>query len=79
MIVRVQLPSRVLMFYVYILQSESTGRFYVGYSESPERRLLEHNIGKVKSTRNYRPWIKIYQEEFSTEVEAVRREDSSKV
>ncbi len=62
------------MFYVYILESEPSGRFYIGYSESPDRRLVEHNSGKVKSTRPYRPWKKIYTEEFPTEIEAIRRE-----
>ena len=62
------------MFYVYILQSLMVDRFYIGYSERPERRLIDHNSGKVKSTRNFRPWIKIYQEEFETELQAIRRE-----
>ena len=62
------------MFSVYILQSEKNGRFYVGYSEFPERRLLEHNSGKVKSTRNFRPWKKVYSEAFKTELEAIQRE-----
>ena len=62
------------MFYVYVLQSQVADRFYVGYSEVPDRRLNEHNSGKVKSTRNFRPWMKIYQEEFETELLAIRRE-----
>ncbi|MBL7866033.1 MAG: GIY-YIG nuclease family protein [Cyclobacteriaceae bacterium] len=62
------------MFYVYILESEKSGRYYIGYSADPDRRLLEHNLGKVKSTRNYRPWVKVYAEELDTELQAVRRE-----
>jgi putative endonuclease len=62
------------MFYVYILKSEATGRYYIGYSEDPDRRLFEHNSGKVKSTRNYRPWVKIYSETYANEVLAIRRE-----
>ena len=64
----------VCMFYVYVLKSQVVDRFYVGYSEEPDRRLIDHNSGKVKSTRNYRPWRKIYQEEFETELLAIRRE-----
>ena len=79
MLVRVRLPSWVLfslciMFYVYILQSQVADRFYIGYSEAPDRRLTQHNSGKVKSTRNFRPWKKIYQEELETELLAIRRE-----
>ncbi len=62
------------MFYVYILKSETSGRYYIGYSEDPDRRLAEHNSGKVKSTRNFRPWVKIYTEAFPDEVSAIRRE-----
>jgi putative endonuclease len=62
------------MFFVYILESEKNGRFYVGYSEDPQRRLADHNVGKVISTRNHRPWIKAYEETFNTETEAIRRE-----
>ncbi len=62
------------MFFVYILQSESYDRFYIGYAEKPDRRLAEHNSGKVKSTRNFRPWKKVYQEQLETELLAIRRE-----
>ena len=66
------------MYFVYILESLKTGRFYIGYSEDPERRLHDHNIGKVKSTRLFRPWRKAYQETFATEREAMHRERSIK-
>ena len=62
------------MFYVYILESMKNGRFYIGYSDDPHRRLTEHNAGKVKSTRSYRPWKKVYTECYPTEAEAMRRE-----
>ena len=62
------------MYCVYVLKSLKSGRYYIGYSEDPDRRLCEHNSGKVFSTRNYRPWIKVYLETFSTELEAIRRE-----
>ncbi|NLA41614.1 MAG: GIY-YIG nuclease family protein [Smithella sp.] len=31
------------MFYVYILQSETSGRYYIGQTDSLDRRLAEHN------------------------------------
>jgi putative endonuclease len=62
------------MFYVYILQSQLSGRYYIGYSEFPDQRLLQHNAGKVNSTRNHRPWKKVYQESFDSEIQAIRRE-----
>jgi putative endonuclease len=66
------------MFFVYILQSVLNGRFYIGYSESPERRLAVHNAGKVKSTKPYRPWKKVYLESYGSEIEAMRREKALK-
>ncbi len=45
-------------FFIYILYSTTSDKFYVGYSEDPFRRLSEHNGGKhFKSTSNGRPWI----------------------
>lgn len=44
-------------FVVYILQSEKNGRYYVGSTYNIERRISEHNIGKVASTRNIKPWV----------------------
>ncbi|OHA88345.1 MAG: endonuclease, partial [Candidatus Zambryskibacteria bacterium RIFCSPHIGHO2_01_FULL_43_25] len=48
-------------YYVYAIKSQSDGRIYVGMSENPEQRLLSHNKGDTKSTKNFRPWIFIYK------------------
>ena len=45
--------------YVYILRSETSGRFYVGSAVDPERRLQEHLSGHVKATRNRGPWVRV--------------------
>jgi len=45
------------MFYIYILYSESADRYYVGHTNDPARRLIEHNtIEEVKFTTKFRPW-----------------------
>ena len=45
------------MFYVYLLYSEKHDKYYVGYTDDPERRLLEHNeISEKSYTSKYRPW-----------------------
>ena len=42
---------------VYILQSESDSeRFYIGITNDVDRRLCEHNAGKLPNTARYRPW-----------------------
>ena len=45
------------MTFVYILQSEvDTTKFYIGLSNDPVRRLIEHNGGKSIHTNKHRPW-----------------------
>ena len=65
-----------LMPCVYILQSISLKRTYVGSSreDSPLERLSMHNAGRVRSTKAYKPWIILYQEYFSGYTEARKRE-----
>ena len=45
------------MFFVYILESESEpSRYYTGFTEDIERRLQDHNAGRVPHTAKYAPW-----------------------
>ena len=60
--------------WVYVLQSEATGRYYVGSTEDVSFRLGEHNAGRVDSTQASRPWVLVYQEEHPNRGSAVRRE-----
>ncbi|MBC8323652.1 MAG: GIY-YIG nuclease family protein [Candidatus Marinimicrobia bacterium] len=62
------------MWYVYILQSKVDGFIYRGMSENPESRLIDHNKGKVKSTKPHRPYYKIYVEKCKNREEARKRE-----
>lgn len=62
------------MIYVYVIQSEKDKRFYVGMSENVEIRLNQHNSGKTKSTKGYKPWKLLFFEEFETRQEARKRE-----
>ena len=62
------------MFYVYVLYSTSHKRYYVGLTNDIERRLVEHNAGKMPSTKAYLPWIVVHIEKFETRLEARSRE-----
>jgi putative endonuclease len=62
------------MCLLYILQSESSGRFYVGSTDDLERRLAEHHRGHTPSTRGRGPWKLVYSEPFETLIQARRRE-----
>jgi putative endonuclease len=44
-------------YYIYILYSESSDIYYVGYTTDIERRLMEHNeISEHSFTSKHRPW-----------------------
>jgi putative endonuclease len=62
------------MFYVYALSSLERNYIYVGLTDSIERRFFEHNSGKNKTTKPYRPFKLIYFEECNTRIEARIRE-----
>ncbi|RDY60892.1 GIY-YIG nuclease family protein [Flagellimonas nanhaiensis] len=62
------------MFYVYVLYSQKSNRYYVGLTTNIKRRLNEHNNGKNASTKAFLPWKVIYNESFDTRLEARRRE-----
>ena len=58
----------------YILQSKSTGKFYIGSAEDLPSRLAEHLRGHSPYTRNRGPWVLVYSEQHSLLAEARRRE-----
>lgn len=62
------------MFHLYILRSLFTARYYIGHTENLERRLKEHNDGRCRSTKAYKPWKLVYMEEHASKSEAFRRE-----
>ena len=49
-------------YFIYLLQSEKTGVWYVGLSFDPKSRLTQHNQGKSKFTRGHIPWKILYTE-----------------
>lgn len=53
-------------YFVYILESEIDGRLYKGQTSDIAKRIIEHNSGKTKSTKDYKPWKLVYLETFGT-------------
>jgi len=64
-----------MQYYVYLLFSDFDKGWYIGYSSNLKRRLLEHNAGKVYSTKNRRPVKLIYYECFLNKIDAKAREE----
>ncbi|HUX48465.1 MAG TPA: GIY-YIG nuclease family protein [Dehalococcoidia bacterium] len=46
----------------------------MGSTKDMARRIAQHNSGKNKSTKSYRPWQLVYYESFQTLAKARRRE-----
>jgi putative endonuclease len=61
------------MFYVYFLILNN-GKVYKGLTSDLKRRISEHELGKVTSTKNKRPLRLIYYEAYLLKEDATRRE-----
>ena len=64
--------------YVYLLQSKTTQKFYVGWTTDIKRRITEHNSGKSQYTKSRGPWELIGYEMFLNSEEAKKRERAFK-
>ncbi len=62
------------MFFMYIIQSDTSARFYVGQTDDIEQRLDFHNTGQSHYTARRGPWKLVYSERFDTRGEAMKRE-----
>ncbi len=60
-----------IMFYVYILESESClGKFYTGFTTDLKTRLKKHNNDTSGYTAKFRPWIISWYCAFNNEKNA---------
>ena len=62
------------MFYTYVLQSLKDNKWYTGSTRDINRRIEEHNSGKVQSTKGRQPFKLIYYEACLNEHDARIRE-----
>lgn len=62
------------MYYVYILKSQKDNHLYVGFSKNLRQRIIEHNKGRVVSTKCRLPIDLIYYEAFKYEIDARKQE-----
>lgn len=63
-----------MQYFLYILQSKSCGKYYVGISQNPETRLEYHNTVEKGFTSRYRPWEIVYRKEFEHKSLAISAE-----
>ncbi len=61
-------------YYLYILKSKTTDKYYTGISQNPETRLLYHNTIEKGFTSRYRPWEIVFKQEFETKEKVMEAE-----
>ena len=69
-----QVHQNTPMSYVYVLQSQSTKKLYIGCTAQVSGRLATHQRGQIASTLGRGPWALVYEEEFWTSSSARSRE-----
>jgi len=62
------------MFYVYVLRSKHDGMLYTVFSTDLKKRFIDHNEGRVKSTKTRGPFELLYYEACRQLPDALRRE-----
>jgi putative endonuclease len=63
-----------MSWFVYAIKSIQRNYIYVGLTSDLKRRITQHNTGKERTTRPYRPFELIYIEIFETRSEARNKE-----
>ena len=72
-------PSSLQMkYYVYILFSPESRKYYVGQTNNFEARIERHNSGCVRSTKNHIPWQLLVKYECCSRSEAMQLETKIK-
>ena len=61
-------------FVTYVLESDTSGRLYIGHTGDLGRRLYEHSTGQSKATRGRGPWRLLHAEPAPSRAEAMRVE-----
>ena len=60
-----------MYYYVYIIESMTTGQWYIGFSENLDQRILDHQTNRSKYTRFKGPWKLIFKMIFENKTEAL--------
>mgnify|MGYP004748642133 CR=1 FL=1 len=69
---------KTMVYYVYILQSQVDGRFYIGQTQDLSLRVEKHSKGYSTYTSKFRPWNLVWFTEVDTRKEAMKLEKQIK-
>jgi putative endonuclease len=62
------------MHYLYLIESKTYDKYYVGQTSDLEDRLQRHNENRCKYTKSKGPWDLIEYKMFRTRSEAMKEE-----
>jgi putative endonuclease len=61
-----------MSYWVYIIQSQSSGRYYCGHSDNVQRRVNQHNDPEYRSTRTTKifpgPWKVVWTQKLERKI-----------
>ena len=67
-----------MLYHVYILQSQTTGRYYCGQTDDLDRRVRQHNDPDYHGSRTTKvfqgPWTLVWSRDFEARGDAMRTE-----
>lgn len=63
-----------MKYFVYVLKSKIDNKNYYGLTSDLEKRIKDHNTGKVKSTKNRIPLHLVYHETVEGLEKAISKE-----
>lgn len=66
------------MYYVYVLKSARTKKYYFGFTTDLKKRFYTHNQGRNLATKSGIPWELVYYEAYITKKTALERENKLK-
>jgi putative endonuclease len=67
-----------MIYWLYILYSDSLGKYYVGSTHELDARLQRHLSNHHGFTAAAKDWQLVYSERYSSKIEALKREQQIK-
>jgi putative endonuclease len=65
-------------YYTYVLISNKDNKLYIGWTDDLVKRIKDHNLGKVESTKYRMPLNLVYYEACLSKEKAIKREKQLK-
>jgi putative endonuclease len=64
----------MIKIFTYLIKSTRSESYHIGISKNVEKRIAEHNSGKLKTTSKNKPYTLVYKKEHESYEEARKHE-----